>query len=277
MSTAAAEAGLDTFALSWNGDDFNCQNNPGPNTIAQCTYWAIEVQNYNGVRQNYPQLGSLEFLSKPLLNQWYHVAVVMQMVDTSRYTANWAVYVNGGLAATLNATGPNPANMPLPIQRPLAYIGQSDYTDPSAPMMVDTLRIYDYTLSQAQIAQLSSTYGLNTLTSGDSQVSSIVPVAPVFNADFASNLVPTNAYSWAAMDASDSIYNQVLAQGCHLPQRRRHLLRRPQYHHRRQTPSAWPSPPSVVTASTVLVTPALASLSRWCASSALQSAPTGPS
>ena len=202
--------GLDTFAITWNGNNFACTNTPGPNTIAQCTKWALEVQNFNGVRENYPQLAELQFLNQPLLNTWYHLAVVMQVASTATYSANWAVYVNGGLVATLNQSI---ANMPLPIQRNIAYIGQSDWTDPSTPMLVDTVRIYDYTLSGGQVRELASLYGLTNLTSGDSQVAGIVPVAPVFNGDFGANAVTPNALNWAQADPTDSIYVQQFHQG----------------------------------------------------------------
>ena len=70
------------------------------------------------------------------------------------YTATWTTYINGALAPNLTTfTG----SFPLPVYRPLSYIGGSDYRNANLPMVMDAFRIYDYALSASTVTQVYNT------------------------------------------------------------------------------------------------------------------------
>ena len=145
---------LDSLAFTWNGN----------------SYGTLEVQNYVNVNKMfYTQLKELTFLSFPYTNQWYHIALVMQVVNLANNTANWSMYVNG--VPSTQVTG-GQGNYVLPVQRPVSFIGQSDWSDPSAVMTLDAFRIWDYALSPTTVKAISTAYGISpTLTP---------PVQPVY-------------------------------------------------------------------------------------------------
>lgn len=137
-------------------------------------------------------LSELEFLHTPLLNSWMHLGVVMTLTSGQQYAGTWAVYLNGVLVANKSV-----ANIPLPVYRPVSYIGQSDWTDASVQAIVDTVRVYDYALDQSTINNLAGLFNLSTAALyGDAAVASLVPYPPVYNLDFAANTVPVNNYNW---------------------------------------------------------------------------------
>ena len=110
------------------------------------------------------------------LNQWMHIAIVLQLTNNSTWLGTAICYLNG--VQIKSATG---ITYPLPITRTVSYIGHSGYSgDPTTAMKLDLLRIYDYALSGSIINQLAAQYGLSTLpptydsTSNESSV--LVPV-----------------------------------------------------------------------------------------------------
>ena len=101
-----------------------------------------------------------------VIGQWYHMVVVQIPVGTQG-GANWMIYVNGALfnwAYPLNNQQPlttsylQGANMPLPNPRSQAYLGKSNWNDPYLACLIDSVRIYDYALSQAQVTALATLY-----------------------------------------------------------------------------------------------------------------------
>ena len=204
--------GVDTMGITWNGNSGSLEG-------------GLEVQNYNQAATPFLPFGGstvsqLPFLN-PVLNQWYHIAVVMLNTDPVTYTnATYTVYVNGMSVATLlNAT------LPLPIYRPYSYIAGSDWGDAPAEMALDAFRIYDYALSASQVTALATLYQLNgvqpappgqasypfPLSAEDMAVNAAVPVAPYFAASFSTNpaaAVSTPAallnYNWLQIDPNDT-------------------------------------------------------------------------
>jgi len=212
----------DSWVIGWNGANWN----------------TIEVHNFNEVRAGLNDLGAVTFIRSPVLNQWYHFSVVMQLVDGTNYRGNWTIYVNGEVAATLSPTAANaPANYPLPIYRQNSYIANSAWADDeTATMELDMFRVYDYALTQAQVRGEATAYGLygpnvpvdsswNVTyafpgTPESQGVSTRVSRQPVMNAWFGTN--PTEAtrstnvglnYNWLEFDPNDSGIDQQKHRG----------------------------------------------------------------
>ena len=205
--------GVDTMGVTWNGNSGALEG-------------SLEVQNYNQAATQYlPYGGStvsqLPFLS-PVLNAWYHIAVVMLNTDPVTYTnATYSVYVNGQLVASMiNGT------LPLAVYRPYSYIAGSDWGDAPAEMALDAFRIYDYALSVTQVQSLAGMYQLNgvvptptgtvsypfPLMPEDVAALGAVPVPPLFSASFSTNpasAVSTPAallnYNWLQNDPNDTV------------------------------------------------------------------------
>ena len=205
-SQGGGDGAYDIFGVSWDG-------NAGQTG-------QLEIQAYNGLNSTWtsaqPQvLSQLPFVT-PTIGAWMHVAVVMTNTDPRLYSmGNWQVYVNG--VPTANATG---FNMPLPVYRPYAFLGASAWSDAPAPVTFDAFRIYDYTLTQAQVQRLAAVYGLSNvqtnasysypLSQEDIAANAAVPIPPVFRASFPSNPasvvgVPATTlnYQWVANDGSN--------------------------------------------------------------------------
>ena len=168
---------------------------------------------------------------KPVLDQWYHIALVMQAVNVSAASATWYIYVNGqllpystNLQSGATFTALQGANLPLPLARPQSYIGKSDYIgDADLSAVFDAVRVYDYALSASQVTGIAAAYNLNTGVSlPQNSNSQSLPTtsetnfwqkagisrAPVLNAVFpadpASVIAANRAYQWSATDATDS-------------------------------------------------------------------------
>lgn len=176
---------------------------------------------------------------KPVIGQWYHIALVMQAVNVSAASSTWFVYVNGQLLpySTQLQTGASltafqGANLPLPVARPQSYIGKSDYGDPTLAAVFDAVRVYDYALTATQVSAVAAVYNLNTGLAMPSPANNQnlpttaetiywqnagIPRAPVVNAVFpaspASAIGTTPLYQWAASDSSDSASVAALHQG----------------------------------------------------------------
>jgi len=195
--------GLDSTVIGWNGGN-------------------IEVHNLNTVKRGLNNNGVVTFLQPPVLAQWYHIAFVMERVNTDRYDANWKVYVNGDLAVEHRSDAANnPATFPMPVYRQYSYIGKSVWNDPTANMLVDMFRVHTSALSIEQVRGSASAYGLygsgpvnpptnenlpQPETDESRAVMAIVGDAPVFNAYFGTN--PTQAvgvteleWQWIAEDS----------------------------------------------------------------------------
>ena len=223
---------VDSFYMGWYSN---------ANTIEAAQYITTTNQLAQMATNNYAtQAGSsyittiTPFLSSPVLNQWYHLAWVLQPTSQDQtyataaasVSANWTVYVNGQPVAN-NANG----NFPMPVFRHVSYLGRSDWFqegtgDAMMNATYDAFRIWNRALSSSQVSQLANAYGLNvqpvTGGGGDAGLASALGAGakmPVFNANFSVN--PTSIsgvgsslnYGWAATDSSDTSANQQLHQG----------------------------------------------------------------
>jgi len=203
--------GTDSLSLSWNGNQIG----------------TLEIQTYTNLAQfpNNIQIAELDFLT-PVIGSWYHIVLVQSAPDLTRFTSTWTVYVNGiAIAGTWKING-NPAtttigNYPPPITRQSSFIAASEWTDPTAAIVIDSFRIYDYVLSPTVIGQLATLKGLYNAAptqptsvifpqlQEDLSVLAAVPRAPVFNASFSTD--PTSyvlrgtgtlGYQWVASDSA---------------------------------------------------------------------------
>ena len=176
-------------------------------------------------------------LEQPVIGQWYHLVWVMQPVSTdvtfatpsASAQAQWSVYVNGQLAASLLG------NTPLPVFRHVSYIGRSDWYqagngDANTNAAYDAFRIWDRALSQAQVTGLANTLyqlGLppaatSVSAGGDFGLQGALGSGqklPVFNANFNQNpstiagVGPLLSYNWIPFDPSDTTSDQGVHQG----------------------------------------------------------------
>jgi len=97
------------------------------------------------------------------LNTWYHIVWVLSNPVIglgAAYTATWTAYINGNIAGIYVG-----GNFPMPVVRTYSYLGKSDWSDNLAIVMYDVVRIYDYTLTPAQIQALSALYIPSTISS----------------------------------------------------------------------------------------------------------------
>ena len=220
---------INDLTITWDGNENN-ENGRMEGLAVQQLSSAPPVTLYN--------FGAVPIV-KPVIGQWYHIALVMQAVNVSAASATWYVYLNGALlpystqlqaGATLTAF--QGANLPLPVARPQSYIGKSDYGDPTISAIFDAVRVYDYALTAAQVAAVAGAYNLNTGVylpqSSNSQSlpstsetnfwqNAEIPRAPVLNAVFpadpSSSIGATRLYGWSATDPSDSTSVAALHQG----------------------------------------------------------------
>ncbi len=80
----------------------------------------------------------------PTLNKWVHIAVTLGK-------GHAAIYINGDLAAESDGINIGPNDF-KPV---LNYIGRSQFNDPLLNADIDDLRIYNYTLTENEIAGLA--------------------------------------------------------------------------------------------------------------------------
>jgi len=163
------------------------------------------------------------------------ITLVMELTNENTYTGNWVAYESGNVIATKTSTdATNPANFPLPIYRPYNYIAKSQWTDPTATMLLDMYRVYDYAFTEAQVRASVEQYGMYGRTLPPSPITNVslewdatdesraaaaaVSRAPVFNAYFPVN--PTTrvspqglAYTWLPSDPTDSANDQLKHRG----------------------------------------------------------------
>jgi len=81
---------------------------------------------------------------------WYHLVVVFTPVSpVSSGLGNWYTYINGQFYSGLG-------NYPYPpaVVRSWAYLGKSNWGDPSLIAEIDTFNIYNQTLSDVQVTNL---------------------------------------------------------------------------------------------------------------------------
>ena len=218
---------VNDLTITWDGNENN------ENGVME----GLAVQQLNG--PSTPYTFGVVPIVKPVLGQWYHIALVMQAVNVSAASATWFVYLNGGLLpySTALQTGASltafqGANLPLPVARPQSYIGKSDYGDPDLTAIFDAVRVYDYALSTSVVMQLASVYNLQTgvnlpSPSNNKQLpvtaetnywqNAGISRAPVLNAVFpaspASVIGATPAYTWLASDPTDAASVASLHQG----------------------------------------------------------------
>ena len=204
--------GIDTIDLSFDG----------------ALSGALVFEDCNNVAPPLNTKTSLVCYTGLSLNTYYHIAAVLSQPNFTLYTAAWTVYVNGQATLTVPSSQ---GTWPLPITRPKSYLGKSDWSnsDPNIVATYDSFRIYDYVLSATQVQQLAANYGLLTIPpppsnatfsstgSGDAAAASIVPRAPVFQANFSqppTSLIGTaSAWTWANSDPADSGNTATLHQG----------------------------------------------------------------
>jgi len=131
---------------------------------------AMYVEQTSNVNVNLPGVigqTDLTINTTIALNQWVHIAVVMQPTNMAVYAGSMAIYVNGQLI--LSSADPKLINYPVPTYRDQTYIGASDYQDANAQAVYDAVRIYDQALSQRQVQLMAQQYGLfnGSLAAGD--------------------------------------------------------------------------------------------------------------
>ena len=150
---------INDLTITWDGNENN-ENGRMEGLAVQQLSSAPPVTNYN--------FGVVPII-KPVLNQWYHIALVMQAVNVSAASATWYVYVNGALLPYSTNLQPGAsltafqgANLPLPVIRNQSYIGKSDYGDPTLSANFDAVRVYDYALTATQVSAVAAVYALNT-------------------------------------------------------------------------------------------------------------------
>ena len=172
---------------------------------------------------------------------WHHAIWVLSAPNFNNYTAVWTLYVNGTQSSLIGPAGA--PNFPLPVYRPLSYIGGSDYSNANLPLVLDAFRIYDYALTQAQATSIyntlynpgaavqgptSSTGAAGgggvpascqrvTGTTGGDFLLPTLPRAAVLNLNFTSSPscvtgIASN-WQWAASDPTDTSANAALHQG----------------------------------------------------------------
>ena len=200
----------------------------------------LEMQNNfaNGVEANsyaatYTAQGG--FLGNN--NAWNHVVWVLSNPNLANYSASWTIYINGTAVPTIG--GAYIGLFPLPVYRPLSFLGGSDYNNANLIITIDAFRIYDYALSAATVSTLYNTLynpggavgtstgssggGSGTCTTvtgstgGDFAVAGLVSRAPVLNLNFTSSPTCSTgvapAWTWAASDTTDTSANAALHQG----------------------------------------------------------------
>ena len=127
---------------------------------------SLYVEISNNVNINLPGVIGTTDVTIPVsipLNQWVHMAVVMQPTSLALYTGTVMVYLNGQLVAS--STDPTTTVYPTPVYRDQSYLGASDYQDPNAVATYDAVRVYDQALTGAQVLSMSQQYGLQGLPS----------------------------------------------------------------------------------------------------------------
>ena len=129
---------LDTISLGFSGNtstiQFILNNNAGYTTV-------------------------LPVIQPLTVNTWYSVVVTMTPSGSTATATQGTttVYVNGYAVGQ-----PTFGAYPLAVARPAAYLGHSSSGGNSFVGMIDAFRIYDYSMSQAQVTQLSTASNLNS-------------------------------------------------------------------------------------------------------------------
>ena len=179
---------------------------------------------------------TIEFFA-PVPGQWYHITWTMAPSPSlAAGTAVWSLYINGRLlnyaAALVPSSTLTPiqgANMPPASVRTIASLAKDSFAD-TMVVTIDAFRVYDYLLPAATVQSLANAYGLLAPVSVQptsyqyapstetTRLNSLVPTAPIFNANFAVNptanlAIPFTAYQWAAADPSDTPAMQALHPG----------------------------------------------------------------
>ena len=132
---------------------FDFGNGPDANNIG-LGYWnavnRLNMHVYNGVGsgtgENFPVINNVE------LGKWYHILITMTPTGNGRGAFN--AWVNGEFQ-------PGDSDHPYPqaVARHNCYLGKSNWQEGYFDMKLDTFRIYDYVITQAQAEQL---YALTT-------------------------------------------------------------------------------------------------------------------
>lgn len=111
---------------------------------------------------------------------------VMNAVNTTIYTANWTMYVNGIVTAT--ATPAQGALLPLPLTRIESFLAGSDWGDTPTAAWYDAFRVYNYAVPSTIVPQLASLYGLNSAAISSTEDARVLAAlngrAPFFNCSF---------------------------------------------------------------------------------------------
>ena len=161
------------------------------------------------------------FISNMVLNQWYHVVVVIEPMSGSLpnpinatatgISAIYTFYVNGAFVSSVTNR-----NWPRPIPRGSSLLGGSNWGDPAFVGQIHAVRVYDYALSADTISNLYSVVMSGPLN---------IPI-PVYNSGpttaWTFDVQPTQAdrvsagttFSWAQSAASDAnTFNQFAHYG----------------------------------------------------------------
>ena len=199
-------ASADSFDLSFdnNGGQFCLENQVArPNSNA---YALLDFNLSLPINQPYP-------------NTWYHIFWVLSQPNMTSYTSTWTPYINGVQASNPLLGAP----WPLPVYRQFSWLAGSDWADANTWAIYDAVRIYDYALNGAQIANIynalynATTTATGTATcqpaatgaaSGDLKVAALVPRPALFKAEFTTSAPcatgQRSSWLWAAQDVNDN-------------------------------------------------------------------------
>ena len=129
---------------------FDFGNGPGSDNIGIQWHWQNQVESlsffvYRGTVESY----NFIIMSNVQLDQWYHVIVTMHPTNQQGTTAAYGVYING------EAQPGDPTGIyPLPVPRRNCYLGKSNWNEQFFALKLDTFRIYNYVILQAQAEAL---------------------------------------------------------------------------------------------------------------------------
>ena len=184
----------------------------GPANAIRLGYTGVESALYFYIAGQTPT--NLQVLTNAVLNQWYHIVIVMSSGNNAGSSISTTAYVDG-VPIGRSETGKSP---PANIFRRDAFLGRSNVDGVGFfDMKLDTLRIYDYAVREIQNQQqykfVSQLYSLTT---------AVLPqlVEPVYYTqplaqytfdtpqdDSAGNGL--SYFQWLAYDTADSAHNGV--------------------------------------------------------------------
>ena len=146
---------IDVAAQTSGSLQLELQNNVQP---------GLELNSQQGYAATYSAQGGFT------TGVWNHVVWVLSSPNFSNYSAQWSLYINGSLVPFIGSAFYS--LYPLPVYRPLSFIGGSDYSNANLPLTLDAFRIYDYALQANTIANIYNTLYNPSIARGQSGAAS---------------------------------------------------------------------------------------------------------